>query len=562
MLLQSHRLLFSQVIILICFPFFVQSQQLDQFSSLKPFNIRGNFSTNLIGYGANGIDNRLSPFAFMVSANATASFYGISMPFSVRYSNQRLDYTQPFNQFGLSPSYKWAKAHVGYRSVNFSNFTMAGHNFLGGGVELNPGKFRFGFVYGRFKKSAVAFEQALDTTQTLTRKGYGAKIGVGSDKTFIDLVFLRIRDDSTAVQQNLNSSYKPAEENTVTGINSRVALSRTLSFESELAASIYTTDMSAPEIEIDDDSPGLQRAAGLMHVNLSSELLTAVRASLNYRTQLFSTRLEYRRIDPGYRSMGAYFINNDIENLTIAPTLSLFNRKLNLRGSVGVQRDNLRNAKRATSLRTISSAQVSYNPAPVFGIDFSYSNYSSNQRAGRVPLIDSLKLFQANSNFTIAPRFLFAGTRYNHMLVAVMSRMELFDRNTLTKLYTENQATLFTVNYSLNILEHKATLMAGYNYNKLESFAGIQSAGGLTFGAQKVFLDGKFNAGLNNSIIRMNYQQGPGWTTNISLNTGYQVTRKHALRFNLYYIRSAFPEGMPSTDFNEIKGDMSYVYTF
>jgi len=557
-----HRYLITQVLLITCLQGIVFGQQLDNLSSQKPFQLRGNFSTNLIGYGASGIENRLTPFAFMVSANATASVYGISMPFSVRYSNQQVDYTQPFNQFGISPSYKWAKAHIGYRSVNFSNFTMAGHSFLGGGLELNPGLFRFGFVYGRFKKSAVAFEQAIDTTQTLTRKGYGTKIGVGSEKNYVDLIFLRIRDDSTSVLQPQSQSFSPAEENAVTGINTRITFSRTLFFESEVAASIYTTDISAPGFDVDDSSPLLQKATGVMNVNQSSELLTAMRASLNFRAKAFSTRLEYRRIDPGYRSMGAYFMNNDIENFTVAPSFSLFNRKLNLRGSIGLQRDNLRNAKRATSLRTISSAQVSWNPAPVFGIDLSYSNYSSNQRAGRVPLIDSLKFFQTNSNITIAPRLLFTGPQFNHMVMAVLSRMELFDRNINTKTFTENQATMANVNYSLSILEHQATLSAGFNYNKLENFAGAQSAGGFTLGAQKNFLDGKLNLGINNSTIRIEYPQGVGWTLNTSANTSYRITRKHALRFNLYFIRSDYPDGMLSNDFNEIKGDMSYVYTF
>lgn len=83
---------------------------------------------------------------------------------------------------------------------------------------------------------------------------------------------------------------------------------------------------------------------------------------MDLRLGKVNTRMEYRRIDPGYRSMGAYFMNNDLENLTITPSMSLFKRKLNLRGSIGVQHDNLRNTKRATSIRTISAIHASINP--------------------------------------------------------------------------------------------------------------------------------------------------------------------------------------------------------
>jgi hypothetical protein len=554
--------LIAGIIHIFCFYNPVSAQQIDGMGMQKPFMLRGNFATNFIGYGVSGIDSRMNPFAMMLSANATASVYGISVPFSVRYSNQRVNYTQPFNQLGLSPSYKWITAHAGYRNITFSNYTMAGHSFLGGGVELKPGKFRFGFVYGRFKKNTTAFEQAIDTTQTLTRKGFGARIGVGSEHTYVDLILLKIRDDSTSIINPLNPAYVPAEENAVAGINSKIRLSKNLFFDAEVAASIYTTDISAMGFTSSDENIWLKRVNNIITINHSTELLTAVRAALNYRLQKVNTRLEYRRIDPGYRSMGAYFMNNDIENLTIAPSFSLFNRKLNLRGSLGLQRDNLRNAKRATSLRTISSFQASYNPVPLFGLDISYSNYSSNQRAGRVPLIDSLKLYQTTSNLNITPRLLINGTNYNHMIIAMISRMELNDRNIFTQDFTNNQATIFNLNYNLGLLQHKASVLLGFNYNLLKNAVATVKASGISLGASKSMLEGRAQVGINNSIIRTQQSQSGGWTINTSVNSGYQLSRKQTIRFNLFFIRSAYPNGTLTNSFNEIKGDMSYVYTF
>lgn len=346
-----------------------QAQQLDNLEKEKPFSIHGNVGLNLIAYQASGIENRMNPFGLVFSANAELSLYGFSMPFSIRYSDQKTDYTQPFNQFGLSPTYKWATAHIGYRNVSFSNYTMAGHTFLGGGLELNPGKFRFGFVYGRFKKSNESYEFAIDTLQSFTRKGYSGRIGVGTQRTFVDLVFLKIKDDSTSLTNPKPGQYTPAEENLVTGINSRIGITKNLSFENELAASFYTTDMAAAAFELNDSNSILSSAETFININQSTELLTAIRSSLHYNTKAFSTRLEYRRIDPGYRSMGAYYFNSDIENITIAPAFTLFKNKLSMRGSIGLQRDNIKNTKKATSLRTISSLAASFNPSQVFGID-------------------------------------------------------------------------------------------------------------------------------------------------------------------------------------------------
>lgn len=559
----NYRIFYLQVILFTCQAFHVSAQQLEAFQSQQAFALHGNLSANLIGYNASGIENRMHPFAMMLSANATASFYGISMPFSIRYSNRRVNYTQPFNQFGLSPSYKWATLHAGYRTVNYSQFTLAGHNFLGGGIELKPGIVRFGFVYGRFRKSATVFKEAIDTTHTFTRKGYAARIGLGSEKTFVDLIFMQIKDDSTTIMAGYPTGrYTPAEINSVTGIHSRIHLSDYFSFENELAASAYTTDMSAPALDFSTESRFVTRAESFLVLNQSSEFLTAIRSALVYKTRPFSARLEYRRIDPGYRTMGAYFINNDIENVTIAPSFSLFDRKLNLRSSIGVQRDNLRKTKKATSLRTISSINASYNPAQVFGIDISYSNYSSNQQAGRLPLIDSLKMYQTTSNLTIMPRFMFVGDKHHHMVMVVISRMHLNDRNLHTAQFTENQATILNLNYHLNWLEHGLSILFGINHNMLENYLINTKATGVTAGASKSLLQGDLMLGWNNSVIQTDQPLGKGWVFNSSLYSSYQVAANHQIRFNLYFIRSVYPDGLSSPDFNEMKGDMSYVYTF
>jgi len=540
------------------------AQQLDNISEQDPFSIHGNISVNVIGYNATGIEDRARPFALMLSANAIINSYGFEIPFSFRFSDKRVDYTQPFNQFGLSPSYKWLTTHFGYRNISFSDYTLAGHTFLGAGVEMHPGKFRFGAVYGRFRKTTVAYENAIDTTRNLNRKGFAIKLGVGSEKTFVDLIVMKVNDDSTTAIRKPGEVYNPAESNLVTGLNSRITFSKKVWFEGEVAGSLYTTDVSAYGFEGLEDDPWLSRLDKITPVNLSTELLTAIRSSLNYKSKSFSTKLEYRRIDPGYRSMGAYFFNNDLENLVIAPAFSLFKRKLNLRGSIGLQRDNLRNTRKATSLRTISAINLSYNPVPVFGIDINYNNYSSNQRAGRLPLIDSLKFFQATTNLGIMPRLMIMNEKHSHILMLMFNKMKLNDKNALTAQYTENDATIVNLNYNLGLNQSAMTLLFGFTYNKLQNSIFENSASGFTAGVSKSWLEGKLQSGLSNSLI-WSGQKGDAdkdMTLNTSVNSSYQINKRHSLRLNVFFIRFMAKGTAQEPTFNELKGDFGYVFTF
>jgi hypothetical protein len=540
----------------------VLGQKPEKLSGTKPLTIHGNAGFNLIGYHISGIEDRMPPWTTVFSAQATANVYGIAIPFTIRYSGRQTVFMQPFNQFGMSPKYRWATAHIGYRSLRWSDFTLAGHAFLGAGIELNPGKLRFGYVYGRFRSSNEEVVFGPDTLRNFTRKGFAMKLGVGSTKNYLDLIMLRIQDDTASLSTVQNRVHTPAEQNGVMGFNSRVTLAKSLTWDTELAASFYTTDVEAPGFESVGNIPAWDFANRLLVINQSSEFLTALRSALNFRLKTTALRLEYRRIDPGYRSMGAYYLTNDIEQVTLAPSFSLFKRKLLIRGSGGVQRDNLRNTKKATSVRAISSFNASYNPLPKFGVDVSYSNYTNNQRAGRLPLIDSLKQYHTTANFSIMPRLIITKEKHQHLIMLIINRMELNDHNEKTALFTENRALTMQGNYHLQFTEHAITCMAGLTHNRLTTEMAEFGATGLSLGVNEAFLDGKISTGWNGAVVLNHGELQKGWVFNHGFNSMYQINKRHALRLNIYIINALYKDEVVSPSFNEMKGDFGYAYTF
>ena len=129
------------------------SQDLSTIKNEKPFAISGRIDARTIMYSSSGIDGRRSPFTYILSGAPTLSFYGITVPITFTISEQERNFSQPFNQIGLSPTYKWLTLHGGYRNVRFSPYTLAGHTVLGGGAELRPGKWEIGFMTGRLNRS-------------------------------------------------------------------------------------------------------------------------------------------------------------------------------------------------------------------------------------------------------------------------------------------------------------------------------------------------------------------------------------------------------------------------
>src|SRR5688572_17826317 len=136
------------------------AQDLGNLKSAKPLDLTGSLSLRLNSYSSNRENPTRDPFFWTVSGSPTVSIYGVTLPFYFSFSQKNQDFRQPFNQFGVSPYYKWLKVHLGYRNISFSDFTLSNHTFLGIGIEAEPSILRFGFVYGRFLK---AIDQPIDT---------------------------------------------------------------------------------------------------------------------------------------------------------------------------------------------------------------------------------------------------------------------------------------------------------------------------------------------------------------------------------------------------------------
>lgn len=551
--------------VLIC-PETITCQDTASVKNVKPVSIHGNISLNMIAYYSHGIPSRADPFSVILSASATPKIKNLELPFSLVLSGNDIGIThtsQSFNQIGISPRWKWITLHGGYRNVTFSNFTLAGHTFLGGGIELNPGKFRFGFIYGRFDRKTTGSDvNSTDTLPHFARRGFAAKIGVGSEKNYVDLVFLRIGDDSTSVTQPDTGLISTPAQNIVAGLNGHFSLTKKLTWDLEGAFSLYTTNLGSQPVEEIEEDNTLHYLNKFLCVNFSSEYYYAIRSALQYKEKNWAVKLDYRRIEPGYRSMGAYFFNNDVQNITLSPSFSLFKRKLRFSGSLGLQEDNLRGTKRATSVRTIGNVNIAYNPKPKFGFTASYGNYSMNQRAGTMALNDTTRVRQATHNFTFMPRVMLVTPEKSHMIMLVYNLVAGRDKNEFTSPYTRFTSQIAQINYTVGFTKTKWSVNSALTFTLISNFMTDITGIGGTIGISKTLLKDKLSLSWNNAITRNNAGESSAWVYNSSLSSNYRTGKHHNFRLYIYFTGNFTGSGSSNPSFNELKGDLSYVFTF
>ncbi len=550
-----------------------KAQDLESIGKDNPVKVSGGVNLSQIFYAVDGIERRRDPYSYFLTGNLNLDLYGWSVPLSFSLSNRNSSFRQPFNRYGMHPTYKWATAHLGWASMNFSPYTLSGHLFRGAGVDLAPTeKFRVSAMYGRLQQ-AVEPDSLKGTQPFYRRLGYGLKARYGNGADHVDVILFRARDDESSLSRVPEEEDVLPQENLVLSVAGGKMLFGRLLLNAEWATTAITRDTRA--IEIDPVSNRFfNGVGGLFTPRASSAYYNALRTGLTYRAERYSIGLGYERVDPGYRTLGAYFFNSDLRNITANGTLSLLGGKLNLGGNAGVQRDNLDDSKVSTMQRAVGSLNVAYAPGQKLNLNASYSNFRTftNIRSQFVDInqltpfdnLDTLNYTQISRNANLSVVYLLQGDREKRQNINMnLSFQDASDeqggveQNSGTQFYNINTA------YSLGLVPRNMTVTAAFNLTRNVSGFVNSSTYGPTLSLNRSFFERRLRVTLSSS---WNSSFGNGdrlnSVLNLRLNGGYTHKKKHNLNLSLVSLGRSSNSGQGAGAFTEFTGTLGYGYNF
>lgn len=368
--------LFTYLLVIVPFLALSQSIDLETFGKPSPFKINGAVSANTVFYESNQESNR-QPFTYFAQGNLNVSYFDFSIPISYSYSNQgeRLGYQLPFNlnRLSLHPKYKWITGHVGDVNMAFSPYTLNGHQFTGAGVDLAPeGGLKVSALYGRFLKPVETDTVALNPP-SYKRMGIGFRTLLEKERFTVGLSTFYAVDDKNSIAEISDEEGVLPRENLVLGLEGGVDLTKELELTAEYATTAITQDTRADE----SNDGGKGPLTAVFNNRTSTEYYHAYKMGLHYRFQQATLGLGYERIDPGYETLGAYYFNNDFENITVNLARPFFENKLNLGFNLGYQKDDLNDQKANSTNRFVGAVNVTLNASERLGLTGSYSNFST-----------------------------------------------------------------------------------------------------------------------------------------------------------------------------------------
>jgi hypothetical protein len=537
----------------------------------RVFKVSGGVSANSVFYNSNQDVGREN-FTYFLHGNLNVQSYQFTMPISYSYSNQggTLDYELPFNfnRLSLHPKYKWIEAHIGDVAMSFSPYTLNGHQFTGVGVDLSPkGAIKISAMTGRLLKATEDTEDAR-TIPSFSRMGYGLKVGYSKEKYAITVIGFYAKDKLNSITAVPDEKDITPKENLVVSLDGSYKFSEGLELKAAYASTAITQDIRA-----DKTNGKGEGIAGLLFNNrASTEYYKAFNAGLDYSFKKFSVGAAYERIDPGYETLGAYFFNNDFENITLKTSAVLFKDKLNLTFNIGYQRDDLENQKEQASTRSIGSVNASFTASKKLSITASYSNHSTftNTKVNQFDVInddnlldnitDELDYKQLSQNANIAVNYVISKKEDMHQNLNVNYSLADVSNEQGGIVRIGDASTFHNINTSYTLGLPKRSMSITTVVNGTLNTIGREEATtwGPTVSIRKKFLKNRLNTGFSTSYNTSNNKSGRTSVTSLRANVSYVYEKKH--NFNLSAIQMF--KTLTTTSTQDVTITFGYNYSF
>ena len=528
----------------------------------------GSVSANSTFHDATEMFGR-QPFIWQLNGTLNVSLLEmINMPVSFSLNNFGAQHSFPSlpNRLSLHPSYRWARAHIGDVSMMFSPYTLNGHLFTGGGIELTPGRWQIAAMGGRLLRRVDYNPEIPGLLPTYNRWGTGARLRYNGDRFFVGGSFFTAEDRPGQISFQADSLGIFPMSNIAASLEMGMNITSNLRFSAEYGISRLVRD-TRPIINTETgEAEPRTNAAHLYH---------AVRMSLDYTFFRNTIGIGYERIDPEYRTLGAYFFNNDYENITLNFARPLFNSRGNIALRGGVQRDNLNNTNESENTRFVGSANLAYAPTENLNMALSVSTFQGHRvlrsqfdyinQMRPYENLDTLSFTQISQNIDFNLNWMIGNNEsLPQNLSFFVSYQEAADRQgnyilpgNLSRFL--NAAAIYGIDVTSINTHFNVGVNVSNNYSNMRNFLTL----GPTFSANKRLFERRLMTGLAFSYNRSLEESVPmADVFNVRWNANTRIFQRHTLQASMMWQQQVRMTQTPVQRTRVFTAQIGYMYNF
>ena len=511
--------------------------RINSIKSADPFAISGTVGAG-VGVSYNSNFPSSTPFSGNIYASMNLSFYSFQLPFAFYFNNNTTSFSypqMPTFHLGFMPTWRNWKFHVGSSSMHFSNYTYSGLTFLGAGVEYQGKLFRMGTFAGLLQRATrikgyddrSAIQQLADSLLGLNvpqstlpqyrRDAIGVRLGVGNERNFIDISFLKAKDRIKTLPEEWRDTIPP-QDNVVIGLSGRFAIKRWFSFTANLGASLLNSDLR-DSLRLEEYQKFERYTNWLFTPGNGFKIRFAGDAAMNFTTRVFNGNLTYRFIQPDYVSLGAQNFNQNAHSLGTVMNFIMFKGRSNL-GLVGyLQRDNMDHKQMYTNQVATYSLNWNNSIGNICNLGIHYSGIKQDQYDGTYLVNDTTRINSIVHTVTVSPVFTIE-RRNTHSIGLNGNFVQNKSLNKLNPNALNVQTFTVGITYGIDFTDIRFGLNTGYDFSMSSSQFSHYDAHGLSVGLHyRIMQKEKLNWNINyNGYVSYNIQKDEGVDNDFSLS--------------------------------------------
>lgn len=539
----------------------VQAQDISQIAKHDPLIITGSIGTNNTYFHSSNGNNYMSPLSNSIFANLNINVYGFSLPFSIYFSNDNLNFNYPQFSFNISPSYKNFTAHLGQSSMPFSNYIL-NMSFNGIGLEYKGSKFSASAFYGVLRRAVNDNPEDPNPRRAqYKRYGWGLSAGYGKNGNSIDVYFLRAYDSEGSIDEYWRQFYRP-QENLVVGLKGQVSFKNRISLTANVATSAFTADTESQKVTAGEAA----RFDKIFEPRYTSRVRFAGDAALNFSFSWLNASIFYKIIQPDYVSLGTYYTSNNYHSLGVNLGTTLF-RRISLSASFSGQADNLAKQQLYTTKGYVYNGMASWRLGNNFNVSAMYNGFLQKQSDGTAAVNDTIEVKRVLHSVSLLPTYNLPGEKLDHTVSLSGNYTLNKDLNKFSIGETDVKTLALGASYNMNVKPWETNFTLSLSHQGSKGFNTEYNSDVASLSTGRSFLkDKNLNASATVSLCYNEVKhQSKSLSMALDLNAGYTLRKYHTFSFSASFCKYGdvnITKTRSSLDATDIRLSLNYLYTF
>ncbi len=343
--------------------------------------------------------------------------------------------TNPMNNFGINPKYKWAEFQLGTQYLKYSDLSTGDIGIFGAGFDLRPKSYRIKFFTGVSQQGISYFAGPPSVTGAYKRKNWMFQLGKEKEGKYLFAFNIAKGKDVPASSAPPPVTLKP-QEGFVMSLQTEVFLKKGWYFKAEGAKSIFTKDLTTA---LDSSRKSLKP---FIDAHTSTVNDYAAQGSIGKKSKDFDIGITTKYLGAGFQTTGYPYQQPDRLDYTINTRFNAWQHKMNVVASIGQRVNNVSNtALKAKQFIGNLNWFTQFNDK--WSLNVSYNNFGFETASG----INPFGIKNVSNDLGINPTVNWNTKKMNNLISISYNYSKYNERDVISGLTTSNNTHTALLTY-------------------------------------------------------------------------------------------------------------------